>query len=160
MCHDGRLLCREYAEVTPMTDQPSAPELLSLSQDQWEGARRRLAIIQPLSQKPGRTRADVDAAAAELNLMAAQVYRLLGRYAADPRLTTLVVRPGGGVRGRGRISQTLESLIDEAIQKIYLTDQRATITELVIDIRKRCHELGRTPPSRKAITARVRAKPR
>lgn len=143
-----------------MTEQLSAPELLSLSQDQWEEARRRLAIIQPLSKKPSRTRADVDAAAAELNLRAAQVYRLLGRYAADPRLTTLVARPGGGVRGRGRISQTLESLIDEAIQKIYLTDQRATITELVIDIRKRCHELGRTPPSRKAITARVRAKPR
>src|ERR1039458_9162321 len=104
MCHDGRLLCRQYSEVTPMTDQPSAPELLSLSTEHWEEARRRLGVIQPLAQKSGRTRADVKPAAADLNLRAAQVYRLLARYAADPRLTTLVARPGGGVRGRGRLS--------------------------------------------------------
>lgn len=143
-----------------MSTTPIAPELSSITEEQWEEARRRLKIVQPLAQLPRRTRADVIAAAVGLRLSAAQMYRLLAQYQADPRLTALVSQPPGAVRGRSRIPCEIDALIDEAIETNYLTRQRPKITDLVTEIRRRCHVLGLTPPSRKAITARVRRKPR
>ncbi len=143
-----------------MNPQPGTPELLSVSAEQWDEARRRLAVIRTLAQRAQRTRADVVAAASQLGLSAAQLYRLLRRYAADPRLTTLVPQPCGGVRGRSRIRCDIEALVGEVIEAIYLTQQRPKIMDLVTEIRRRCHALGMTPPSRKAITARVRSRPR
>ena len=137
-----------------------APEISSITAEQWEEARRRLKIIQPLASMPLRKRAHVVAAASELGLAAAQLYRLLVRYRADPRLTALVPQPCGGVRGRSRIPSEIEALIEEMIEGVYLTRQRPKIMDLVTEIRRRCHLLGLTPPSRKAITARVRRRPR
>jgi len=143
-----------------MNVRDATPDLSSISAEQWEEARRRLSVIQPLARNAARTRADVVAAARELGLAAAQLYRLLARYQTDPRLTALVPRPRGGVRGRSRIPCDIDLLIEEAIETVYLTRQRAKIMDLVVEIRRRCHERGLAPPSRKAITARVRAKPR
>jgi len=143
-----------------MSTNPGAPELLSVTPDQWEEARRRFSVIRALAQRTPRTRNDVVTAASELGLCAAQVYRLLARYAANPRLTSLVPQPGGGVRGSSRIAPALDTLVEEAIETVYLTRQRAKITDLVTEIRGRCFALGLTPPGRKAITARVRLKSR
>jgi putative transposase len=143
-----------------MTMQRSAPELLSVSSAQWDEARRRLAVVGRLAQSPHRTRADVIAAATGLGFCAAHVYVLLSRYLADPRLTSLLPLPCGGVRGRSRLTGDTDALIDEAIETVYLTRQRPKIMDLVTEVRRRCHVLGLTPPGRKAITARLRAKPR
>jgi putative transposase len=143
-----------------MSTTPVAPELSSITEEQWEEARRRLKVIQPLAQLPRRSRADVVAAAVGLSLSGAQTYRLLAQYQADPRLTALVPQPPGPVRGRSRIRCEIDALIEEAIETYYLTRQRPRIMDLVTEIRRRCHSLGLTPPSRKAITARVRRKPR
>lgn len=51
-------------------------------------------------------------------------------------------------------------MIEETIDSVYLTRQRPRMTDLVEEIRRRCHALGIAPPGRKAIKARVQAKPR
>ncbi len=43
---------------------------------------------------------------------------------------------------------------------MYLTRQRPRLSDIETEIRSRCHTLRLAPPSRKAITARVRLKPR
>jgi putative transposase len=142
-----------------MDEAQDIPDLSQIAPEKWEEARRRVGIIRPLAEMSNRKVADMQAAAAQLGLKLSQVYELLGRYLADPRLTTLVPRNRGGVIGRRRLSQELEILIDDAIESVYLTRQRAKIKDLVLQVRKRCHGLGLTPPGRTAITARVRAKP-
>jgi len=114
-----------------MSDQRSAPELLSVSTTQWDEARRRLAVIGRLADSTERTRAQVVAAAGELGFGPTYVYGLLRRYLADPRLTSLLSRPCGGVRGRSRLPSEIEAVVDEAIEKVYLTRQRAKITDCV-----------------------------
>lgn len=143
-----------------MSERRSAPELLSVSTAQWDEARRRLAVIAPLARSPHRTRPQVIAASAQLGFSPAHVYMLLSRYLSDPRLTSLLSRPCGGVRGRSRLAGGIDALIDEVIETVYLTRQRPKIMDLVTEIRRKCHALGLTPPGRKAITARLRAKPR
>src|SRR5258706_6158920 len=104
-----------------MSTNPGAPELLSVTPDQWEEARRRFAVIRGLAQRTPRTRKDVTSAASELGLCTAQVYRLLARYAANPRLTSLVPQPCGGVRRSSRIAPALHTLVAEALEHGHLT---------------------------------------
>jgi putative transposase len=73
-----------------MSDTASPPNLADISREDWELARRRFGVIQSLSQVAGRTRAQVKQAAMDLGCSVALVYRLLARYAADPRLTRLL----------------------------------------------------------------------
>jgi putative transposase len=51
-------------------------------------------------------------------------------------------------------------LIDETIESFFLTRQRPRLLDLLMEIRRRCRAAGLTAPSRKAVTARVKAKPR
>jgi hypothetical protein len=99
--------------------------LLTVSPEQWEEARRRLIVIQPLAEQARRTTADVVKAAEMLGVAVAQAYRMLRRYLADPRLTSLIPQARGGMRGRSRIREELNLLIDEVIESMYLTKQRA-----------------------------------
>jgi len=106
-----------------------------------------------------RTRADVEATASALGFRPTRLYGLLRRYMLDPCLTSLLPRPAGRPRGFSRCAPEMDALIDQLIEEIYLTRQRPKIMDLVRGIKKHCHALGWTPPGRKAITTRVRAKP-
>jgi len=142
-----------------MVNEPT-PEYGDVSEEDWEIARRWLPLLRELAHKQDRTRAEVAAAAAEMGRSAAQAYRLLRRYEADPKLTSLLPRQTGPARGYSKLSPSLDRLIEEAIEVVYLTRQRIRLSDLVMEIRRRCHERGIRKPSRKAITARVRARPK
>jgi putative transposase len=143
-----------------MINPRSAPELSSVGTVLWEEARRRLPIVRQLVDDPGRTRKQVVEATAALGLGVTQTYALLRRYQADPRLTSLLPHHRGPARGYSRFTSEIESLIEDAIEAVYLTRQRPKLMDLVTEIRKRCHALGLSAPSRKAITTRLRLKPR
>lgn len=141
-------------------NDPVSPELSAVSEAQWNEARRCFPVIQRLARASRRTRAQVVAAAAEIGYSRAQVYVLLNRFLADPRLTSLLPRKRGQLQGTSRLSGELDQLVDEAIETVYLTRQRVRLNDLVTEIRERCRAAGLPSPGRKAITARVRLKPR
>ena len=142
-----------------MNDPRSAPELSSVSAAQWEEARRVLPVIRRLADDPNRTRAHVVAAGAALGCGPTRIYALLRRYLANPRLTSLLPQPPGRKRGLAQCAAQIDSLVNEVIDAVYLTRQRPRISDIEIELRKRCRELGLKAPSGKAITARVRSKP-
>lgn len=142
-----------------MSGSRSAPELSSVSTAQWEEARRVLPVIRGLADSPARKRADVVAAGAVLGYGPTRIYTLLQRYLADPRLTSLLPQPPGRKRGVSQCMAEIDSLINEVIDAVYLTRQRPRISDIEIELRRRCREVGLKPPSRKAITARVQSKP-
>jgi putative transposase len=143
-----------------MSDAPTAPDLSAIPESAWAEARRCFPVIHRLIDTPRRRRSQVIAAAAELGLSRSQVYKLLARFTADPRLTSLLPNRRGPTRGGSRLSCEINQLIDETIESVYLTRQRARLVDLVTEIRRRCRAAGLAAPSRKAVTARVRAKPR
>jgi putative transposase len=143
-----------------VNDTRKPPEITQVGERQWEEARRCLPVIHDLAQRPDRTRAEVVAAAGALACGPTHVYALLRRYLADPRLTSLLPCPPGRRLGFSVCTQQIDALINEVIETVYLTRQRARISDVETEVRRRCHVLGLTPPSRKAITARVRRKPR
>lgn len=142
-----------------MSGPRSAPELSSVSTAQWEEARRVLPIIRALADNTNRTRVDVKAAGTSLGYGPTRMYRLLRRYLANPRLTSLLPQPPGRKRGVSQCAAEIDSLINEVVDAVYLTRQRPRISDIEVELRKRCREVGLRVPSRKAITARVRSKP-
>jgi putative transposase len=142
-----------------MSETPTAPELLSVKPPHWDRALRYLPVVRRLAESATRTLADVETAAAELSCSAVHLYALIGRYQADPRLTSLLPRRRGPAPGGSLLSAEIDALIDDAIQEVYLTRQQPKVSDLVTEIRRRCHAAQLKPPGRWAVTARVLAKP-
>lgn len=137
----------------------SAPELSTVDAAAWDEARRCLPVIRRLAENAARTRNDMLAAAAELGCGPTHAYALLRRYLADARLTSLLARRRGPERGISLLDREVDELIREVVDTVYLTRQRPRIIHLVEEVRRRCIVEGLPIPSRKAITARLRARP-
>ena len=142
-----------------MSDAPTAPELLSVKPTQWDRALRYLSVVRRLAESSTRTRSEVSAAATELSCSVAHLYLLLSRYRSDPRLTSLLPHQRGPRPGGSLLSAEVDAVIDDAIQEVYLTRQQPTVSDLLTEIRWRCHASQLSPPGRWAVTARLAAKP-
>ena len=142
-----------------MINEPS-PEFEDISDAEWEAARRWVSVLRNLANNPRRTRADMAAAAAQMACGVTQAYKRLRRYEADPTLTSLIPRKRGPAFGYLKLPSNLEALIENAIESAFLTRQKIRVSDLVMEVRRRCHERGIGAPSRKAISARLRAMPK
>jgi putative transposase len=143
-----------------MSTAPTAPDLLSVKPPHWDRALRYWRVIQRLGRSPTRTRSEMAAAAAELGCGIAHVYALLSRYRSDPRLTSLLPRQRGPHPGGSLLSAEVDAVIEDAIQTVYLSRQQPRASDLLREIRRRCHALQLTPPGRWAVRARLSAKTR
>ncbi|EMO3655005.1 MAG: DDE-type integrase/transposase/recombinase [Proteobacteria bacterium] len=137
----------------------STPDLSMVDASAWDEARRCLPVIRRLAENSVRTRGDVVAAAAELGCGPTHAYALLRRYLADARLTSLLPRQRGPERGISLLDENVDAVIRDVIDTVYLTRQRPRIVDLAEEVRRRCRAEGLPVPSRKAITARVKARP-
>jgi putative transposase len=137
----------------------NARDLTEIHDGEWQEARRRLAVIQQLAALSGRTREGATVAARQLQLSVTQAYRLLERYQADPRLTSLLPARRGPKTGGSRLPQMIEEVIETAIEELYLSRQKPGFTALLMEIRRRCRALDLPSPSRNAVRLRVAARP-
>ncbi len=128
-----------------MNHSPAASDLSLVPEAQWEEARRCMSVIQPLANNPARGQEEIDNAVRELGFSRAQVYILLRRYLADPRLTSLLPRRRGPDRGFSKLTIEVEKLVDETIDAVYLAQQRPRVSDLVMEIRRRCRAVGLMP---------------
>jgi putative transposase len=133
----------------------STPDLAIVPAAAWHEARRRFEAIRILAETPERTRADAEAAAAALGNSLSLVYRLLARFIADPRVTSLLPGQRGRRRGQLLLRDDVDAVVKTTIDEIYLSRQRPCVSDLVVEIQQRCRALGLSRPSRKAISLRI-----
>ena len=138
-----------------MSAAAGTPDLSGVPAAQWLEARRRHAAIRALAETPERTRADAEATAAVLGLDISFVYKLLARYEADPRVTSMLPRRRGRRDGDLVLAAEVEEVIQAAIDEMFLTRQRPRVSDLVTEIRRRCWTLGLPRPSRKTVQKRI-----
>jgi hypothetical protein len=98
----------------------SSPDLAEVPEEHWQEARRRFEIVQQLAGTPDRTRASVQVTTRQLQLSVPHAYRLLERYTADPRLTSLLPARRGRRQGQHRLAAMVEEVIQVAIEEVYL----------------------------------------
>lgn len=132
-------MTRDISEIPPAT---------------WQEAKRRLSVIRQLAALEGRTREDVINAGKALGISATVVYRLLVRYRADRRLTSLLPERRGPREGQ-RLPVEVEEIVEAAIDDVYLKRQKPKVKDLVDEVRLRCHRQGLRSPGRTAISDRL-----
>lgn len=138
-----------------MSPAAGTPDLSGVPAEEWVEARRRHAAIRELAETPGRTRADAEATAAVLGFDISFVYKLLARYQADPRVTSMLPGRRGRRDGDLALAAEVDEVIQAAIDEMFLTRQRVRVSDLVTEIRRRCWTLGLPRPSRKTIQKRI-----
>jgi putative transposase len=138
-----------------MSGAASTPDLAEVPVADWHKARRRFEVISVLAKAPERTRSDAEAAAQALGCSATVIYRLLLRYLADPRVTSLLPGRRGRRHGQLLLAGEVDEVIQATIDEFYLSRQRPRVSDLVTEVQRRCRTLGLPKPSRKAINLRI-----
>jgi putative transposase len=138
-----------------MTRAAGTLDLADVPAADWHDARRRFEVIRVLAASPERSRCDAAAAAAALGCSTALVYRLLGRYLGDPRVTSLLPGRRGRRNGQRLLPAAVDEVIEATIDEVFLNRQRPRVSDLVIEVQCRCRTLGLPKPSRKAIELRI-----
>src|SRR5271167_855363 len=122
---------------------------------QWQEACRREAVIRPLAEQDPVSRQEAVAAAKQLGISRAMVYRLVASFRRRPQTSSLVP----GVRGRAASSRSLdprvEVLVASAIKEVYLRPERPRLIDLWRAVRAQCLSLGLKPPAYHTLQARV-----
>ena len=135
---------------------PKQPDCRSASDSDWKIARTREAVIRPLADEPRTSHADMDAAAAQLELSRSYVYKLLARYRRKPQTSSLLASDSGGrPEGIRVVDQQREQLIRAAIHDFYLQQERPRMTDLLRTIQQRCHFLNVKPPHVRTVQKRI-----
>lgn len=138
-----------------MTGAACTPDLANVPAAAWYEARRRFEVIRALAESPERSRSDAEAAAEALGYSTTLVYRLLARYLADPRVTSLLPGRRGRRHGQLLLPVEIDEVIWTTIDEVFLSRQRPRVSDLVIEVQRRCWTRGLPKPSRKAIELRI-----
>lgn len=125
------------------------------SESDWEIASTREAILAPLLWKNESTESAVQRAASALKLSRAMVFRLLRRYRANPKTSTLLPVRRGRKEGCQLLDEKQEQLIAREIEDFYLTGERPSLAALHQRIALACRRAKVHPPSYKAVRSRV-----
>lgn len=113
--------------------------VFTLSETDWELARVRMQHIAPLAALDIVGHQAVDEAARELNLSRRQVYVLIQRVRQGTGLITdLASEQSSGGKSKGRLSENVERLIHDLLQKSFLTKQKRSLSACYRDIEMAC----------------------
>ena len=120
----------------------------------WRQARRRLKAVQPLLVTEGPV-PSVEEVAHEHGVSRATVYRWLRTYAQTRSVASLVRRRPGPSKGRRCLLPAVEAVVQQAIEAHYLTLQKKNPTQVLREVKLRCHEAGLPAPSATAVNRRI-----
>lgn len=124
----------------------------------WAETVRRAAVVAPLADATGLTRARVRDAARALGLSVPSTYRLVALYRENPVTASLVPSRPGPAKGVRRLPPRVEGVVERTIEAVHKRRERPTLERLRRDVERDCRAAGLKPPSRKALSARVSAR--
>ncbi len=139
------------------SDEHLQADIAGIDAQTWARAQRRFDALAPLLQRGGRSA--VVARAKEVGVSTATLYRWLGEYQGQHTTAALIPKTRGWRSGRGRLDPSVEMVIDETIQKFYLTPQRLQISRIARQVALECRRRNLPPPHYNAVSRRIHALP-
>jgi putative transposase len=144
--------------ASPQTSaRPEIADLAEITDHDWQSARERLAIIQPLLDDPDCTRTKVQAHAASVGCHPATLYRWLQHYRRSRRLSTLVPAKRGVRPGQPRLALEVEQFLAATITEVYLSEQKRSIPYTYNEVARRCRNAGLRCPHISTVRSRIKA---
>ncbi len=136
------------------------PELALVSDKEWQRALDKAEMLRPLLEKGRRKRTfeDVKAVAAACEVNPYTIYRWLKDYEKTGLLSSLLRRERTD-RGKTRLPDGVETIISEAIAKVYLTAEKPDVEDTLREIELQCNRKGLKPPHRNTLRRRIQTVP-
>jgi len=150
------------AKQTSSNDDTSGrvADLSQIAPEMFELAKKRRTEIEKLLALPRIRKKNMEAACAALELGQTQVYALIKSYKAQGTLTSLMPKKPSGGKGRSRLPDEVEAIMQTVIDELYINKkQRLKPFKIIKEIRLRCYKRGLPPPGSNTIRRRLKAIP-
>lgn len=130
--------------------------VLTLPDAAWERARQRMDVVGPLAALDLVGHQAADDAAQSLGLSRRQVYVLIRRARQGSGLVTDLARgQSSGGKGKGRLSEPVELIIRDLLQKRFLTRQKRSLAALYREVAQACKARKLPVPARNTVALRI-----
>ena len=132
------------------------PEILNLTDEQWQSIQIKFQIIEPLIDDPSRSRQMVSDRAKESGVSTNTLYNWLKKYESTGLLTALLPKQRADI-GKGRVSEEVEKIVKEIIDKEYLDNRRKTVAKVCEEVRRACIKSNLVAPHRNTVRNRIKS---
>ncbi len=153
---DENVISVNITELSSTPNQSNNPleSLDNYTEEEWEAAKKRFAIIKPLLQVK-RSVPEVKKIASEHNVGIATLYRWIEQYESNPVLSSLV--PQTKQRGPKEkfLPDKTNRIIAEILEHYYLQKQRPSFKRTYIKVKKACQENNTPIPSENTLRNRI-----
>jgi len=124
--------------------------------EEWEIARKRYSIIEDLLYKRN-TKEKVKKIADENKKAISTIYNWIKLYENTGEISSLIPNVSGKGNRNSRLDNTVEHIIKEVIDELYLNEQRSGFGKIYNKIQRECKRLGFKAPHENTIRDRIRA---
>lgn len=150
-----RILVKDITPDTLINRKKITNNILLINDPDWQEANRRFEIIKPiLDAGHGQRVSKIKEIAKENEISQATLYRWIGAYETDQRLSSLQ-RPTRKDKGLLRISPEVEKIIEKHIKESFLSEERPTPVHVWRHIKAECMELKLPIPHTNTIRNRI-----
>jgi len=157
----GQTVRAALKDIGPATSMPEGcpgkvhQDLATVTDEDWQEAQRRLALIGPLLRPAERTREGVRARARAAGVHPVTLYRWIKRFELEGKTSALLPSQRDGGRGKGRLKAEVEALTQVTIQEVYLTAQRLSARKTYAEVVRRCRAAGLEAPHENTVRERI-----
>jgi putative transposase len=152
-----RLYLKDLIATQPDDPDDQACELSSIDEADWQTAEERLATIRPLLGDVRRTRESVSIQAQAAKVHTATVYHWLKLYERTGRVSALLPTRHNGGRGKNRLSEEVEAIINDTLENYYLKQQKPSAQKTCLEVIRLCRQARLKPPHPNTIRQRIAA---
>jgi len=129
---------------------------LKLSDAKWKKALFRADVIATIADNKVISKLAAVEAANRLGLSKRTVYSLVQKWRQNNgSVASLVSQGSSGGKGGSRLSVEVEEIVLEAINKLYLTRQKISITALTKFVKAQCYKFNFKAPAMNTIRSRI-----
>lgn len=130
--------------------------LETLTEAEWEKAKKRYEIIVPILSNRGNLDV-INDVAKDNGVSVPTIYRWLKFFDESGLVSSLAGKKKTGGAGKSRLTNSQEEIISNKIHSVYLNQSRKSITKLIREIQLECNRLGIPCPHPNTIRSRVKS---
>lgn len=135
----------------------ASEDLCLVDDEDWRLAEERFELIRPIIKKGARcvSLEEKKAKAKIAGVHVSTLYRWIERYEETGKISSLLDGERTGGRGKGRLDEKTEAVMQAAINEKYLTKQRLSVKKVHQELQSRCEAAGLECPHVNTVRHRV-----
>jgi putative transposase len=146
----------EIKNYTNSTKKLPDNNISALTEKEWDEAQRRFEIIKPILSNRKNFKL-IESISIDKKIHYTTIYRWLKLYDETSVISSLLGHKKNGGRGKSRLSNEQDIIINNSINNLYLNPSKKSITKIVRDIEKNCKDKNIPIPHSNTIRKRIKS---